>query len=206
MGVIKLKQDLQLAIANNVKDFKSDYKSLIFDKENKEHIQTLYFIENLKVTVENNKLLYNVKMNEKIIKKLSSADIREIQQVSIKTRITNLFLEKMAKHNMIQFEDYSKIRKEIVTETKKLHEGQKIKMKTIQQILKEKFNIETELKASQVYLSLEANLPELNLSREMLQELESMFKELDVFAIVPQFNDEYDDIQGVRFFMGISLN
>ena len=204
MGVIKLKQDLQLAIANNVKDFKSDYKSLIFDNENREHIQTLYFIENLKVTVENNKLLYDVKMNEKVIKQLSSADIREIQQVSIKTRITNLFLEKMAKHNLLEI----KVGKPQKTETKmtKLHEGQKIKMKAIQQILKEKFNIDAELKFSQVYLSLEANLPELNLNREMLQELESMFKELDVLAIVPHFNDENDNIQGVRIFMGISLN
>ena len=204
MGVIKLKQDLQLAIANNVKNFKSDYQSLIFDKENKEHIQTLYFIENLRVTVKNNKLLYDVKMNEKVIRQLSSADIREIQQVSIKTRITNLFLEKMAKHNLLEI----KVGKPQKTKTKtpKLHEGQKIKMKTIQQILKEKFNIETELKASQVYLSLEANLPELNLNRDMLKELESMFKELDVLAIVPHFNDENDNIQGVRFFMGISLN
>lgn len=204
MDVIKLKQDLQLAIANNVKNFKSDYQSLIFDKENKEHIQTLYFIENLKVTVENNKLLYDIKMNEKIVNQLSSADIKEIQEVSIRTRITNLFLEKMAKHNLLEI----KVGKPQKTETKttKLHEGQKIKMKTIQQILKEKFNIEAEMKVSQVYLSLEANLPELNLSREMLQELESMFGELDVLAIVPHFNDVYDDIQGVRFFMGISLN
>ena len=205
MGVIKLKQDLQLAIANNVKDFKSDYKSLIFDNENREHIQTLYFIENLKVTVENNKLLYDVKMNEKVIKQLSSADIREIQQVSIKTRITNLFLEKMARHNLLEIK-IEKNKEQKAVEMAKLHEGQIIKMKAIQQILKEKFNIETELKISQVYLSLEAELPELNLNKEMLQELESMFKELDVLAIVPLFNDVYDNIQGVRFFMGVGLN
>ena len=205
MGVIKLKQDLQLAIANNVKNFKSDYQSLIFDKENKEHIQTLYFIENLKVTVENNKLLYDIKMNEKVVNQLSSADIREIQRVSVKTRITNLFLEKMEQHNLLEIK-IEKNKKQTAVKMVKLHEGQLIKMKSIQQILKEKFNIETELKISQVYLSLEANLPELNLSKEMLQELESMFKELDVLAIVPHFNDENDNIQGVRFFMGISLN
>lgn len=205
MGVIKLKQDLQLAIANNVKNFKSDYQSLIFDKENKEHIQTLYFIENLKVTVENNKLLYDIKMNEKVVNQLSSADIREIQRVSVKTRITNLFLEKMEQHNLLEIK-IEKNKKQTAVKMVKLHEGQLIKMKSIQQILKEKFNIETELKTSQVYLSLEADLPELNLNREMLQELESMFKELDVLAIVPLFNDVYDNIQGVRFFMGISLN
>lgn len=205
MGVIKLKQDLQLAIANNVKDFKSDYKSLIFDSENREHIQTLYFIENLKVEVVNNKLLYDIKMNENVVNQLSSADIREIQEVSIRTRITNLFLEKMAEHNLLEIKIGKKEEKTAV-KTAKLHEGQIIKMKSIQQILKEKFNIDAEMKTSQAYLSLEANLPELNLSRDMLQELESMFKELDVLAIVPQFNDEDDNIQGVRFFMGMELN
>ena len=205
MDVIKLKQDLQLAIANNVKNFKSDYQSLIFDKENKKHIQTLYFIENLKVTVVNNKLLYEIKMNEKAINQLSSADIKEIQEVSIRTRITNLFLEKMAKHNLLEIK-VDKKEKQTAVGMVKLHEGQIIKFKAMQQILKEKFNIEAELKTSQVYLSLEANLPELNLNREMLKELESMFNELDVLAIVPHFNDLYDNIQGVRFFMGVSLN
>ena len=205
MGVIKLKQDLQLAIANNVKNFKSDYQSLIFDNESREHIQTLYFIENLKVTVENNKLLYDIKMNEKVVNQLSSADIKEIQRVCVKTRITNLFLEKMAQHNLLEIK-IEKNKKQTAVQMAKLHEGQLIKMKFIQQILKEKFNIETELKTSQVYLSLEADLPELNLNKDMIKELLSVFNELDVFAIVPQFNEEYDNIQGVRFFMGIGLN
>lgn len=204
MNVIKLKQDLQLAIANNVKRFKSDYKSLIFDNENREHIQTLYFIESLKVSVVDDKLLYDIKMNEDVLKKLSSADIKEIQKVSIRTRITNLFLEKMAQYNFLEIK-IDKNKKQTAVKMAKLREGQIIKMKSIQQILKEKFNIEAEMKVSQVYLSLEANLPELNLNRDMLKELESMFNELDVLAIVPQFNDEYDNIQGVRFFMGIGL-
>ena len=205
MGAIKLKQDLQLAIANNVKDFKSDYKSLIFDNENKELIKSLYFIENLKVTVANDTLLYDIKMNEKVVELLSSADIREIQKISIKTRISNLFIEKAVKFKLLKPE-LNKKQEQTAVKMAKLHEGQIIKIKSMQQILKEKFNIETKLKSSQVYLSLEADLPEIEFNREMLRELESMFSELDVLAIVPQFNDEYDNIQGVRFFMGIGLN
>ena len=144
-------------------------------------------------------------MNEKVVNQLSSADIKEIQRVSVKTRITNLFLEKMAEHNLLEIK-IEKNKKQTAVEMVKLHEGQLIKMKSIQQILKENFNIETELKSSQVYLSLEADLPELNLNKDMIKELLSVFNELDVFAIVPQFNEEYDNIQGVRFFMGISLN
>jgi hypothetical protein len=144
-------------------------------------------------------------MDEKIINQLSSADIREIQSASIQSRVANLFLEKMAKYNFLKFKIDTKKEPKKETKIKKLHEGQKLKIKAMQQILKEKFNIETKLKTSQVYLSLEADLPEIEFDREMLKELESMFKELDVLAIVPQFNDEYDNIQGVRFFMGIGI-
>ena len=52
---------------------------------------------------------------------------------------------------------------------------------------------------------ISAELPEINFNREMLKELEGMFEEVSVLAIVPQFNDIYDDIQGVRFFVGIGL-
>ena len=204
MGAIKLKTDLQLAIANNVKKFQGNYKSLIFDKENKEHIKNLYFINNLKVKVKDGELLYDIEMNEEAIKPLSMSDIKQIQRASINSRIADLFLEKMVKYKLLDV----KIGKptKTATETVKLKKGQELKIKTMQQILKEKFNLETKLKTSQVYLSLEANVQELNFDRDMLKELESMFNELDVLAIVPNFNDVYDNIQGVRFFMGINLN
>ena len=204
MGVVSLKQDIQQAIANNVKEFKANYRSLIFDNENREYIKSLFFIENLNVKVTDNKLLYDVKINEEAINILNMSDIRQIQKIDIQTRIKNLFLEKAVKFKLLKT-DFTKSEKKTATEMVKLNEGKRITIKTIQQILKEKFNLETKLKESRVYLSLEAELPELNLNREMLKELESMFEELSVFAIVPQFNDVYDNIQGVRFFMGIGI-
>ena len=91
-------------------------------------------------------------------------------------------------------------------QTVKLKEGKRLAIKIIQERLKESFNLKTELKESQIYLSLEAELPEIKFNREMLEALENIFSELDVLAIVPNFNDVYDNIQGVRFFMGINLN
>ena len=204
MSTTSLKQDIQQAIANNMKEFKANYRSLIFDEENREHIKSLFFIESLNIKVENNKLLYDIKINEEARKLLSMSDIKEIQKVDLHTRIKNLFIEKAVKFKLLKT-DFNKKEKITAVKMAKLNEGKRIAIKTIQQILKEKFNLETKLKESRVYLSLEAELQEFNFNKEMLQELESMFGELDVFAIVPQFNDVYDDIQGVRFFMGIGL-
>lgn len=204
MGTTSLKYDIQQAIANNVKEFKANYRSLIFDNDNREHIKNLFFIENLNIKVQDNKLLYNVKINEEAVRLLSLSDIKQIQKTDIKSRIENLFIEKAVKFKLLKT-DFNKKEKITAVKMAKLNEGKRITIKTIQQILKEKFNLETKLKESRVYLSLEAELQEFNFNREMLQELESMFGELDVFAIVPQFNDVYDDIQGVRFFMGIGL-
>ena len=82
MCVISLKQDLQQAIANNVKHFKGNYQSLIFDDENKIHLKSLFFIENLKVKVHDNKLLYDIEMNESAIKLLAMSDIKQMQKTS----------------------------------------------------------------------------------------------------------------------------
>ena len=204
MGAVSLKQDIQQAIANNVKEFKANYRSLIFDNDNKEYIKSLFFIENLNVKVTNNKLIYNIKMNEEAINLLNMSDIRQIQKIDIQTRIKNLFIEKAVKFKLLKT-DFDKKEKNTAVEMVKLNEGKRITIKTIQQILKEKFNLETKLKESRVYLSLEAELPELNLNREMLKELEGMFEEVSVLAIVPQFCEENDDIQGIRFFIGIGL-
>ena len=204
MGVVSLKQDIQQAIANNVKEFKANYRSLIFDNENREYIKSLFFIENLNVKVTDNKLLYDIKMNEEAINLLNMSDIRQIQKIDIQTRIKNLFIEKAVKFKLLKT-DFDKKEKNTAVEMVKLNEGKRITIKTIQQILKEKFNLETKLKESRVYLSLEAELPELNLNREMLKELEGMFEEVSVLAIVPQFCEENDDIQGIRFFIGIGL-
>lgn len=204
MGTTSLKCDIQQAIANNVKDFNANYRSLIFDNDNREHIKSLFFIENLNIKVQDNKLLYNVKINEEAVRLLSLSDIKQIQKTDIKSRIENLFIEKAVKFKLLK-SDFDKAEKVTAVKMAKLNEGKRITIKTIQQILKEKFNLETKLKESRVYLSLEAELQEFNFNREMLKDLENMFNELDVFAIVPQFNDVYDDIQGVRFFMGIGL-
>ena len=204
MGTTSLKCDIQQAIANNVKEFKANYRSLIFDNDNREHIKNLFFIENLNIKVQDNKLLYDVKINEEAVKLLSLSDIKQIQKIDMKSRIENLFIEKAVKFKLLKT-NFNKKGQHTATEMAKLNEGKRITIKTIQQILKEKFNLETKLKESRVYLSLEAELPELNLNREILKELESMFEELSVFAIVPQFNDVYDNIQGVRFFMGIGI-
>lgn len=204
MGVVSLKQDIQQAIANNVKEFKANYRSLIFDNENREYIKSLFFIENLNVKVTDNKLLYDIKMNEAAINLLEMSDIRQIQKIDIQTRIKNLFIEKAVKFKLLKT-DFDKKEKNTAVKMAKLNEGKKITIKTIKSILKEKFGLETKLEESQNYLSLSAELPEINFNREILKELEGMFEEVSVLAIVPQFCEENDDIQGVRFFMGIGL-
>ena len=205
MGTTSLKCDIQQAIANNVKEFKANYRSLIFDNDNREHIKNLFFIENLNIKAQDNKLLYDVKINEEAVKLLSLSDIKQIQKVDLQSRIKNLFIEKAVQFKLLK-PSFDKEKPLTAVQTVKLKEGKRLAIKIIQERLKESFNLKTELKESQIYLSLEAELPEIKFNREMLEALENIFSELDVLAIVPNFNDVYDNIQGVRFFMGINLN
>ena len=205
MGTTSLKCDIQQAIANNVKEFKANYRSLIFDNDNREHIKNLFFIENLNIKAQDNKLLYDVKINEEAVKLLSLSDIKQIQKVDLQSRIKNLFIEKAVQFKLLK-PSFDKEKPLTAVQTVKLKEGKRLAIKIIQERLKESFNLKTELKESQIYLSLEAELPEIKFNRELLEALENIFSELDVLAIVPNFNDVYDNIQGVRFFMGINLN
>ena len=206
MGVVLLKQDIQQAIANNVKEFQNSYKSLIFNEESKRHLKSLHFIEELKIVVDNNRLLYNIKINEEAIKSLTNEDMQKIQQIDFQSRVRNMFFEQLAECKLLNFKNIFQTEQKPPRKNKKLHEGQRIQIKIIQQILKDKFNIEAKLKESKIYLSLEADLQKLALDRDMLEELEKIGEEVSVLAIVPQFSDEYDDILGVRLFMGINLD
>ena len=78
------------------------------------------------------------------------------------------------------------------------------KMEKIQKILKNKFNINTKLKHSDVFLSLESNQQTFYFNEDMIFLLGDIFKQVDILAIVPHFNND-DVIDNVRLFIALDL-
>lgn len=202
MGAINLKKDLQEAIANSVMDFWADYKSLIFDKNNAEEIQSFFFFEEINVKAETNRLLYHMKLNPNILKIFNSEEIeniKRINEINKKLNITNNnFLEQL-NELIINNENEDDIDERPIVTKEQLR-----KMQNIQRILKNKFNIDVKLKYGNVFLSLECNKEAFCFDKDMIILLGYIFQQVDVLAIVPHFNDN-GAIDNVRLFIGLDL-
>lgn len=207
MDISKMKQDINEAISNNIKEYKSNYNLLVFDKDNKEYIKSFFFMKELKIKIQNNKLLYNIKLDENVINKISNKDKKIIQKKYLEKRVKNLFAEKLHFENIINYckntliEHYVKDNKEY--ESSKIKKSDISKMNLIKQILKEYFNIESTLKKGECFLFLESVQQEINFNKGMLSELEDIFNQIDVFSITPKFYGE--KIIGIRLFWAIDL-
>lgn len=202
MGTLSLKKDLQEAIANGVLDFWADYKSLIFDEDNEQMIESFYFFKEINIEVENNRLLYHMKINPNVMKMFTKEELERIKFVNIinqKLNVPdNLFSEQLTE--LLINDEYEEDNEEKPPVSKQ----QMRTIKNIQKILKSKFNINAEIKYSDVFLSLECNQQSFYFNEDMLFLLGDIFNQVDILAIVPHFNDK-GEVDNVRLFIALDL-
>ena len=202
MGTLSLKKDLQEAIANGVLDFWADYKSLIFDENNEQMLESLYFFKEINIEVDNNRLLYHMKINPNIMKSFTREELERIKFVNIinqKLNVPdNLFSEQLTE--LLINDEYEEDNEEKPPVSKQ----QMRTIKNIQKILKSKFNINAEIKYSDVFLSLECNQQSFYFNEDMLFLLGDIFNQVDILAIVPHFNDK-DEVDNARLFIALDL-
>ena len=202
MGTLSLKKDLQEAIANGVLDFWADYKSLIFDEDNEQLIESFYFFKEINIEVENNRLLYHMKINPNVIKMFTKEELERIKFVNIINQTLNvpdnLFSEQLTE--LLINDEYEEDNEEKPPVSKQ----QMRTIKNIQKILKSKFNINAEIKYSDVFLSLECNQQTFYFNEDMLFLLGDIFNQVDILAIVPHFNDE-GIVDNARLFIALDL-
>lgn len=204
MGVTRLKKDLQLAIANDIKEYTGDYRTLLFDRTYKDYFQSFYFIKEMTVKTDGKKLIYHIKIDENAIKKLSLEDIKIIKKNVFETRVKDILIEKMVQIAPYRFDGNGVFP---IEENPRRNEFsfQKAKIDTIQEILRKNFNIETEFKQNDSYLYLVATQKELYFNKEMLNELGDIFIQIDSLAITPQFSEHNSEIIGVRLFLSLNF-
>lgn len=202
MGTLSLKKDLQEAIANGVLDFWADYKSLIFDENNEQLIESFYFFKEINIEVENNRLLYHMKINPNIMKSFTREELERIKFVNIinqKLNVPdNLFSEQLTE--LLINDEYEEDNEEKPPVSKQ----QMRTIKNIQKILKSKFNINAEIKYSDIFLSLECNQQTFYFNEDMLFLLGDIFNQVDILAIVPHFNDK-GEVDNARLFIALDL-
>lgn len=224
MSGIRLKTDLQQAIANNILNFNTTYNNLIFEGDFRHYFKSFYFIESMNVSVEDNKMNFNIELNQEKVAEIPEEDMERIRQCDIMTRTQDYLCQKLLKENNIEINnigDIHEVKEIFELQEEELQEEEnnkqyrkatyieKAKMKTIQKSLLKKYNLKTELVERETFLSLEINTDELKINKKMIMELFEIFNEVDIMAILPYYeNEDIDDdtINGVRLFIAIDLS
>lgn len=210
MGILEMKKDIQEAISNSIQEYYANYGSLVFDQKNKEYIKSLFFIKELNIKIENNKLLYKIKLDENIINEITEKDKIKIQKKYLERRIKNIFKEKIHLDKIIDYYktdimcQFIKEKEENYKNKREANQNDISKMKLIQKILKEYFKIDSEIKTGENFVYLESIQNEYFFDKGMLGEIEDIFNQIDMFAITPIFTGE--KTTNIRLFFAIDLN
>lgn len=218
---LRFKTDVQQAIANEIKEYETSYNNLIFDNNTKEFLKTLFFLENLKINVKNNKLNFKIKLNENKLKMISAEDLEKIKLADLNIRLQDLAVQKAAIKipdqeiaelvNNLTDEFIDKMfDTEIDNKTyRKATQEEKDKMIMIRDILKNDFNIDFKLEESENFLSLSANLENVEFDYKMIAKLHFLAKQIDIFSILPYMEEatiDSEKINGARLFFAIKLS
>lgn len=200
MGVIMLKHDIQQAIANNVNFFENYYGDLIFDKDNKDYIKSLFFMEQLNISIYDNKLLYGIKIDERVRKMLNVNDIEEIKK---KNFHDSPFLTLAEKMMAIFFKDYKIGFKKDIQNINDINNKTKDEIYTIIEIkkfFKRELRILPTITASDKDVCLSVDMTLMCFNKNMLIKLEEIFSKLEFLAFTPIY-DEGKKVKGIRLSM-----
>lgn len=200
MGVIMLKHDIQQAIANNVNFFENYYGDLIFDKDNKDYIKSLFFMEQLNISIYDNKLLYGIKIDERVKKMLNVNDIEEIKK---KNFHDSPFLTLAEKMMAIFFKDYKIGFKKDIQNINDINNKTKDEIYTIieiKKLIEKEFKISPKITTSDTDVCLSVDMTLMCFNKNMLIKLEKIFSKLEFLAFTPIY-DEGKRVQGIRLSM-----
>lgn len=217
MEMIRMKTDVQQAIANNFNNFETSYSSLIFEENTLHLAKTFAFYDTLKIYVKDNKLNFKIKLNSNIISKIPKEVIYEIKNIDLKIKQEDMLINMLSgvaveivereNQNLI-LANFMKNLKNNDGKTGRLPtELEVLMLETIQKYIKTKLKINLRMKQHDEYLSLEGNFKEINLNQENMEYLLQILDFVDTFAILPWYSSDEDDeeLKGVRLFFAYQL-
>lgn len=224
---VRLKKDVQQAIANNI-DLSSSYSGFDFAGERKHFIISLLLFKNLKITASNLSLNLDGELNRDLVKLLDEETIQNVNRAAWRTQQEDLIIQfkekKLSPEQKIEemvmateewqneFEDF--LQKEQTKQYRKCTS----KDINILKDIKKKLNVESAIikTDTDVYINILEN--EINFKEGDIYVLFSLLENntLDFITIVPRLNKEtllqINDIlkgehrkQQVQMVLGISL-
>lgn len=218
MSLVRMKKDMHQAIANGIKEYNAKYNSLIFNEETSEFHAMFWFAEQIKIKIQDNQLLFNIRLNQEKIDKITEEEMASIKRNDIRSRTEDLVMQKFISQiggdvssvqeysfsdelvaNILAGADEEENYREISTLDKK-------KLVAVREVFKNEFNLEFDIYDGESFAYLELVQDEITLNNKALKTILRTLELLDTFIIAPQFEDESEDAKGVRLFFGIDLS
>lgn len=217
--IIAMKQDLQQAIAKNIREFDSHYNLLVFEDDTKEFLQCFFAYKNVKISIDNNKLLYHIVLDDEVINSFNKEDIDKLKKIDWIITVENILNNEIERAKTIEQKEIeencliklinSRI-KNIKVKYRLPTSNELIDIKFIQKIFKDIYNLDFKYNISNDFISLYLEEKEINLNFEQLNAIKVATENFfDVFCIVPKYktdNEDDDEIDKVRLFLGIQLS
>jgi hypothetical protein len=205
-----LKSDIQRCIANGDTHFKSNYRMLFFEKDDKEYIQTLGALDNLYITPAKSSMEITGAINKDLLAALSLKEIEKIKQNVFVTDAINMIHQmhesnKTEEQKEMELENYLDELEESEQEYREAKENEINQMKFIQQLLFEKCGLGLIYEKHKEMLTLSGNFTNIILDKEALNYLEVCATKVDTFLIASIYDDS-DNCTGVRLVLSIDLD
>lgn len=218
----KLKTDIQHAIANGITKYSTPYETLMFSDESFKNLESLRYFKKLRIYVKDNKMNFDVELDEDEIEQLSESDLKQIKNISERIRYLEM-VEQINEHlksdeqKEIELQNTQNYIANILekdneneSETDEFIPARKNnieRMKCIKFVLDNMFDISAEIEEQDLFLSISMVYKELTLNQNMLYLLLLIGCYTDAFIIHPYYEDsedlENENVIGIRLFFGI---
>lgn len=215
----KLKIDIQHAVANGIMKYSTPYETLMFADETFKNLESFRYYKYLKIYVKDNKMYFDIELDEDEINQLSKNDLKQIKNISDKIRYFEMAEQinqhlKTPEQKEIELQNTKNFIATVLEEEEKKEEdfvparkNNIQRIKCIKFILEKMFNIPAEIEEQDLFLSISMVFKELTLNQDMLYLIILLSFYTDTVIIHPYYEDsedfENDNVIGIRLFFGI---
>lgn len=215
---LRLAIDTQHCIAHNM-PLNSTYGSMLFENEDKQHVQSFFIYENLNIKPYEDKLLFTGDLSQMVLNAMPEFALEVVKKCSFQNSMCDIYNQiqdskktdieiQLEEDNYIQEMIEAILQKEKENNYRKPTEEEITKIKGCQLFFKS-IGLDTRLNISKEFISLDLNCEEINLNEEQLTFIiESTLEIFTTFCICPiynEINEEDEKAYGVRMFWAIDL-
>lgn len=216
----KLKTDIQHAIANEITEYSTIYDTLLFADESFKNLESLRYFKKLRIYIKDNKMNFDIQLDDDEVKELSESDLKQIKNISEKVRYVEM-VEQINEHlksdeqkqielqnaqnyiaNALEKEEEDEIEEFIPARKNNIE-----RIKCVKFILDKTFNISTEIEEQDMFMSISLIFKEITLNQDIMYLLILLSCYIDTFIIHPYYEDnenlENENVVGIRLFFGI---